>query len=390
MALRIVFDVRHIRDFGIGTYIRNLLAALGEIDRESHYVLTALPDDVDEFSSLPPNFETVAYTHRDSERIDHLAYPWFVRGFAPSLVHIPLNIVPLFLPKPYVVTIHDMSSLLFGQRLKGGWTENAQLYRFRRGLIRADKLIAVSEATRRDVENLLGIPGDRIRLVYSAPDPGFFEGAPAALARAESRSPVSDDMHHVLERYQMEHPFILYVGRIQRHKNVPRLIEAFAVVRGELESHPKYRDLRLVIIGDEISRHPEVRRAVVQTRSEQAVRFLGFLPFNTLKVFYAAASAFVFPSLYEGFGLPPLEAMASGTPVVTTGVSSLPEVVGSAAVLVNPENVFDMARGIREVLIDEQLRHTLIERGFERLTHFSWRSTASQVLGVYRDVAGVS
>ena len=159
------------------------------------------------------------------------------------------------------------------------------------------------------------------------------------------------------------------------------------MVRGELESHPTYKDLRLIIIGDEISKHPEVRRAVVQTRMEQAVRFLGFLPFDTLKVFYAAASAFVFPSLYEGFGLPPLEAMATGTPVVTTSVSSLPEAVGTAAMVVNPENVFDMARGIREVLLDEQLRSTLIERGYERLTHFSWRSTAEQVLSVYRDVA---
>ncbi len=251
-------------------------------------------------------------------------------------------------------------------------------------------MIAVSDATRRDVENLLGIPAKRIRLVYSAPDPRFSAGAPAALARTESGSPFSIEMDRVLERYQIEYPFILYVGRIQRQKNMPRLIEAFAVVRGELESHPKYRDLRLIIIGDEISKHPEVRRAVMQTRMEQAVRFLGFVPFDTLKVFYAAASAFVFPSLYEGFGLPPLEAMASGTPVVTTSVSSLPEAVGNAAAMVNPENVFDMARGIREVLIDEQLRQTLIERGFERLTHFSWRSTAGQVLNVYRDVARTS
>ena len=381
MALRVVFDVRHIRDFGIGTYIRNLIAALGEIDRESHYILTALPDDVEEFSQLPSNFETVAYTHRDAERIDHVAYPWFVRGFVANLIHIPLNTVPLLLPKPYVVTIHDMSRLLFGQRLQGGWRENAQLYRVRRGLMRADQLIAVSDATRRDAENLLGIPAKRIRLIYSAPDPRF-------LAARDSNT--EEEKRRVLERYQIEYPFLLYTGRIQRHKNVPRLIEAFAVVRGELESHPQYKDLRLIIIGDEISKHPEVRRAVVKTRMEQAVRFLGFLPFDTLKIFYTAASAFVFPSLYEGFGLPPLEAMASGTPVVTTGVSSLPEAVGNAAALVNPENVFDMARGIKEVLVDEELRRTLIRRGYDRLTHFSWRNTAERVLGVYRDVARAS
>ena len=168
-----------------------------------------------------------------------------------------------------------------------------------------------------------------------------------------------------------------------------RLIEAFAVARGELESHPVYKDLRLIIIGDEISRNPEVRRAVVQTRTQQVVRFLGFVPFETLKEFYSAASAFAFPSLYEGFGLPPLEAMATGIPVITSSVSSLPEVVGNAAMIVNPENVFDIARGIREVLIDEGLRNELIRSGFAQVRQFSWRRTAEQTLDVYREVARV-
>jgi glycosyltransferase involved in cell wall biosynthesis len=167
---------------------------------------------------------------------------------------------------------------------------------------------------------------------------------------------------------------------------VPRLIEAFAVVRNELENHPHYNDLRLLIIGDEISRHPEVRRAVVQTRTQQVVRFLGFVPFETLRAFYTAASVFAFPSLYEGFGLPPLEAMATGTPVVTSSVSSLPEVVGDAAVIVNPENVFDIARGLRDALVDTELRAHLIDAGYRQARAFDWKRTAKQVLEVYRDV----
>ena len=117
-----------------------------------------------------------------------------------------------------------------------------------------------------------------------------------------------------------------------------------------------YKDLRLVIIGDTISQYPAVRQAVIKSRVETVVRFLGFVPFETLRCFYESAAAFVFPSRYEGFGLPPLEAMACGTPVVCSNVSSLPEVVGDAAILVNPENVFDIARGIRDVLLDEELR----------------------------------
>ena len=148
-----------------------------------------------------------------------------------------------------------------------------------------------------------------------------------------------------------------------------------------------YKDLRLIIIGDEISRHPEVRRTVIQTRMEHCVRFLGFVPFDTLKVFYTTASAFIFPSLYEGFGLPPLEAMASGTPVVASNASSLSEAVAEAAMIINPENVFDIARGIREVLLDDTLRARLIQSGFAQVKQFSWRRTATEVLAVYNEVA---
>ena len=130
-----------------------------------------------------------------------------------------------------------------------------------------------------------------------------------------------------------------------------------------MENHPDYRDLHLIIIGDEISRHPDVRRAVIHSRVEHCVRFLGFIPIDTLRIFHELATAFVFPSLYEGFGLPPLEAMASGTPVIASAMSSLPEVVGGAAMLVNPENVFDIARGITEVLLDDELRKELIVKG---------------------------
>jgi glycosyltransferase involved in cell wall biosynthesis len=154
-----------------------------------------------------------------------------------------------------------------------------------------------------------------------------------------------------------------------------------------LENHPVYSNLRLAIIGDDISRHPAVRRAVAQTRVGNFVRFLGFVPFDTLRVFYEAATAFVFPSLYEGFGLPPIEAMASGTPVITSNVSSLPEVVGEAAMIVNPENVFDIAKGIKEVLLDDELRLRLIRAGIEQARKFSWEETARRVLAVYRRAA---
>jgi len=376
MPLHIVIDARRIRDFGIGTYIRSLIVALGCIDRENRYTLVSNPAGLGELAGLPENFGTAICNRSDHAPLDHLAFPVFLRGLSPDLVHIPLNRVPLMMIRPYVVTIHDMANLLFEEEASN-MRMQLRRYRFKRGLMRADRVIAVSEATKRDVENMLGVPSERICRVYNAPDPGFF--ARAANGPAQQQ---------ILERYQINYPYLLYAGPIRRHKNIPRLVEAFAVVRDQLAAHPVYGDLRLVIIGDTISRYPSVRQAVIKSRVEHAVRFLGFVPFETLRCFYEAAAAFVFPSRHEGFGLPPLEAMACGAPVVTSNVSSLPEVVGDAAVQVNPENVFDIARGIREVLQDEELRARLIRRGREQAARFSWNWTARQVLEIYRDVVG--
>lgn len=375
MPFRIVIDARRIGDFGIGTYIRNLVHALAEIDQENHYMLLALRPDEPELSGLPPNFCIVPHPRPDTHWMEHFALYFALREMGADVVHIPLNSVPLLMPRPYVVTIHDMSSLLFSGQAQV--RTNFRMFLFRRGLLRAATVIAVSGATRRDVENVLGIPGSRIRQIYDALDPRFLEAGPDSLQeRAAARQ-------RILERYGVNYPFILYAGAVRPQKNVPRLVEAFAVLRGDLESHPVYKHLHLIIIGDETS---ALRRTVIKTRVEKLVRFLGFVPFETLRVFFEAASAFVFPSLYEGFGLPPLEAMASGTPVVTSNVSSLPEVAGNAALLVNPENVFEIARGIRDVLLDEQLRSQLIHRGYEQVRRFSWSTTARQVLEIYREI----
>jgi glycosyltransferase involved in cell wall biosynthesis len=375
MPLHIVIDARRIRDFGIGTYIRSLVHALSEIDSENRYTLVSGPGDVRTLSGLPDNFRSVSYGHRDEEEIDNVLFPLFTRHLRPDLVHLPLNRVPILMPRPYVVTVHDLASLLYEDEYSG-FRMQARRYRFRRGLLRASCVIAVSDSTRTDVQSLVSIPASRIRRVYNAPDPGFFDS-----------EPVSGRRLRILERYQINYPYLLYAGNIRRHKNVPRLVEAFAVVRDQLASHPVYKDLRLVIIGDTISQYPAVRQTVIRSRVEHAVRFLGFVPFETLRCFYESAAAFVFPSRYEGFGLPPLEAMACGAPVIASNISSLPEVVGDAALLVNPENVFDIARGIREVLLDDAMRADLIRKGLIQAHRFSWESTAREVLEIYRESA---
>ena len=166
-------------------------------------------------------------------------------------------------------------------------------------------------------------------MIYNAIDERFL--APADAERIDL----------VKQRYQLDHPFVLYVGNIKPHKNLERLIDAFGRARGQCRD-----DLKLIIIGDEISKYPALRQAVHKHKLDKHVRFLGFQPTETLAAFYRLARAFVFPSLYEGFGLPPLEAMACGTPVVTSNVSSLPEVAGGAALLVDPHDTDAIADGI--------------------------------------------
>lgn len=365
-----------MRDFGFGTYTRNLLRSLARTGKDAEYFVVANSKDHPELEDLPFNFRRIAYERSDRSGWDNVAFPWLVRSLRPDVSHIPLNVVPLFMPSPYLVTVHDLSSLMYDK--KKGWRHDAHFYRVQRGLTRAASILAVSSATARDVSSLLGISGTKLKVIYGAPDPRF------------TVSPANgDDVERarILERYQVTYPFLLYSGNIRPQKNIPRLVEAFALLKGELDQHPLYNDLRLIIIGDEVSKSTAVRQAVTKAHVASSVRFLGFVPVETLRAFYGAAVAFVFPSLYEGFGLPPLEAMASGTPVVASSTSSLPEVLGEAAVPVNPESVFDIARGIKEVLLDGELRQTLVELGREQAQRFSWDMTAREVFSAYEEVA---
>jgi len=389
MPFHVAIDCRRIRDFGVGTYIRNLTRALASLDRENRYTLIAHPNDLRAFEGFPANFQVLAYETPDTDWREHLAFPVFLKRTGARIFHIPLHQVPMAMPRPYLVTVHDLSALLYESQ--PGWKTQFARYRVRRALARAARVIAVSGATRRDVIELLGIEPRKIRQIYNAPDPRFLSPeVVGADARAAGPDAARLYRARILERYQIHYPFILYVGNIRPQKNIPRLVEAFAHLiqgRDKITDHPAYKDLHLIIIGDEIHRHPSVRLAVMHSRVDNRVRFLGFVPIDTLRVFYQSAAVFAFPSLYEGFGLPPLEAMAAGLPVVTSGVSSLPEVVGDAAVIVNPENVFDIARGLREALVDEDLRRRLIEKGYQQVRRFSWEKTAAQVLELYREVA---
>jgi glycosyltransferase involved in cell wall biosynthesis len=365
-------------EFGVGTYIRNVVRTLARLDRDSKYFLIGKPTKVEECGPLPPNFHAVALDGGDDTLRGNLAFRAIVRRLECDLVHIPhMFWIPRGLGCPYVLTVHDLLDHMYGSRNASSLRRNLYFYLTRRVLRQAARVIAVSQFTKSEIEKLLAVSDARIEVVYNAIDERFLRGHASEA-----------DRELIAQRYQINHPFILYAGASRPHKNVVRIIEAFSALKSELEKEQQYPDLKLIIIGDDLSSHPRLRRAVVRSGVQNDVRFLGFVPIEVLRIFYDVAKIFVFPSLYEGFGLPPLEAMAHGTPVVTSNTSSLPEVTGNAALLVNPENVFEIQRGLQRALLDLPLRAQMKQRGYEQAQRFSWTTSVSRILEIYREVAG--
>lgn len=374
--MRIAVDIRKVSDFGMGSHVWNLIRNLSRIDTENSYFLMGSEKQVTELGSLPANFDWIEIPEDENFINYQLKTPMRLRRHHIDVFHVPHYEAPIFVPCRLVVTVHDCVHLLFPQEGSSKF-ENYRGYVYTKHVLRrANHIIAVSASTRGDLISIFDLPAEKISVIHNALDGRFTAGHD------------EEEQKQVLERYQLADPFILYVGQIKPHKNLDRLIEAFAVLRNQLSHNKTYRRLKLIIIGDAISKHPYLRLTVVRSGVQQDVRFFGFVPGRTLQVFYEAAAIFASPSLYEGFGLPPLEAMANGTPVVASNTASLPEVLDEAAILVNPENVFEIARAMKTLLVDHVLRQRTVEKGLEQVKKFSWETAAKRVLETYREVAG--
>jgi glycosyltransferase involved in cell wall biosynthesis len=368
--VRIGIDARKLHDFGIGTYIRNLLKQLARLDHDTEFVVFCQPADRAALVSLGENFRTVGETAANYSLSEQVKIPLAVKRERLDLFHAPHYVLPPLVPCRSVVTIHDCIHLMFPQYLPNHfalWYARAAIALAAR---RADRVLTVSESSKRDILRYVDIAPDKIDVIYNAYDERF------------GVEPREEDIVRVRERYQLQDEFVLYAGNVKPHKNLERLIAAFDIVRSGGFDH-----LKLVLIGDEISKYAALRRAVHQHQLHKYVRFLGYLPEETLAVMYRLAGVFVFPSLYEGFGLPPLEAMASGTPVVTSNVSSLPEVTGDASMLVDPLSPRSIADGIVAVLSDGDLRRSLRRKGLARARQFSWEHSIGRVREIYGQVS---
>ena len=369
--MRIAIDGRKLRDYGIGTYVRNLLRQLARQDVTNDYVVFCRPGDCDTVEALGPRFRAVVETAGPYSIAEQFALPMDLRREGAELFHAPHYVLPPLTPCRSVVTIHDCIHLRFPQYLPSRLG-----YAYARGQMwtathQAARVITVSETSKRDILRYFRVPESKIDVIYNGIDDRFWQ------------EPVADEVMRVRERYRLNDPFVLYAGNIKPHKNLERLIESFQLMR---HNSPELSHVQLLIIGDEISKYATLRRAVHRYKLHKHVRFFGFVPDQTLAALYRLADVFVFPSLYEGFGLPPLEAMASGCPVITSNVSSLPEVVGDAALMIDPYDPAAIADAMTRVLTTPALREDLQRRGLARAREFSWERSIQRVREIYDEV----
>jgi glycosyltransferase involved in cell wall biosynthesis len=374
MKIAIDISLAFGQSAGVGTYARGLIEGLATVDAENEYVLYSYLE-IPESSLLDfPQQPNISWRR---VKVDggHLEQQWYEAELPPNEALGDIDIFhSLFFNAPWkhqrglVVTIYDISFLLYPQF----HTEGNRLHCFNGTLkttLYANKIITISHRTKQDLMHYFSVPEDRIRVIYLAP---------RQFCYPERRRDILQD---TLDRLRIYHNFILFVGSLEPRKNLKTLLQAFATY---IKNHSG-REL-LVIAGAKGWLSEEITQLVSALDIEGQIKFLGYVRESDLRVLYSATKLFVYPSLYEGFGLPPLEAMACGAPVITSNTSSLPEVVGDAAILIDPHDSETLCHAMWRVMNDADLRMRMRQRSVERAREFSWQHTAQETLAVYQEI----
>jgi glycosyltransferase involved in cell wall biosynthesis len=364
---------------GSGQYLLHLLHALKEIDQQNEYILLgAKPVAAERIAAIPFPYHvnSVPSFANRNENIEKLLWeqytgPAAAHKSAVDLFHVPYFAPPLFPRTPTVVTIHDVIPLRLPAYLTGAKVK-AYMRLAARAAHHATLIITVSQHAKQDMIDALHLPAERIRVTYEA--------------AGDEYRPITDTtiLAQARAHYQMGERYIFYLGGLDQRKNVPQLVRAFAHLYKQLEQP----DLQLLISGNpdkqKGSFFPDPRPIAAELGISDQVIYR-FVEDADKPAMYSGASLFVFPSLYEGFGLDPLEAMACGAPVVCSNRTSLPEVVGDAAITVDPDDTHALVAAMRSVLTDSSLANDLRARSIQRAAQFSWRKTATETLAAYEE-----
>lgn len=374
--MRIAIDA-HSVGTGLGgneSYATNLIEALAEIDTANDYTIYVTKAAARErFENRWPNFNVRStLPHTPLIRIP-LSLSRELRRNPVDVLHVQFT-APPFAPCPVVVSIHDLSFEHLPQTFKHRSRVQLRMT-VRKSARAADQILTLSEFVRRDVIKTYGINGHKVTAVPLA--------APSKFAPVVNPK----ELQRVKQKYGVDQDYILTVGAIQPRKNLPRLLDAYSVLR---RSQPNAKLPKLVLVGKLAWLYDDTLRAITQLGLTDFVTLTGYVPEDDLLALYSGAQCFVYPSYFEGFGLPPLEAMKCGAPTIVGNRTSLPEVVGDAAILVDPFEVTDIASAIWRVVTDPDLRESLRAAGIQRAKLFDWRDTARKTLAVYERAAGLT
>ncbi len=366
--MRIGIDARLYNESGVGRYIRNLLSHLQEIDTKNEYLIFHLKKDFDSLA-YSNNFTKVLADFRWYSFIEQIKFPKLLNKFNLDLMHFPHFNTPIFYKGKFIVTIHDLIHQHFS--MQKATTHDPITYKikkfgyktvFKNAIKKSEKVITVSNFVKNQLIGEWGIDENKIIVTEEAVDEKII-GLAKNLNEKRSKQ--------ILEKFNIHSPFIFYVGNAHPHKNVEGLIKAF------LEIKEENGNLQLVLSGSDHYFWQKIKQ------NQEDIIFTGYVTDEELVALYKNAKAFVMPSYEEGFGIPLLEAFASGCPVVSSNAGSLPEVGGDACLYFDPKNEEDMKEKTTEVLNNQKLRGELIEKGYKRYKKFSWKKLAKETLQTY-------
>lgn len=361
--MKILIDARVISDkmHGIARYSYNLIENIAEIDTENEYILLSGYTELQVFSSRYKNFKFIKCNTPLYSIREQLIIPPILKRERADLYHSPTFSAPIYQPCKVIMTVHDMIHLISGKSIHKLYYKNI----VKRAMMKAAAVITVSEHSKCDIIKWIGIPEKKIHVTYNGIEERF------------KPSPDKTLPDEIKKGYGISDRYILFVGNQKSHKNVTVILKAFkmAVEKERLTHH-----LILVGIKEDII---EDKKNEIGDKFNNRIIYIDNLTDDDLIKLYQFADLFLSPSLYEGFGLPMLEAMACGIPVITSNRTSIPEVTGDAAILVDPENIQEIANAIGKVLKDENLRKDLIRKGLERAKMFSWKKMAEETLELY-------